>query len=1400
MTGNSKKRRFKMRIIGIDLGKISLKAVLLNQEREIEETFWKVHQQEIEKVWQELQKLWKIGPKDRVVVTGGKLRQLLPFPSIVERVAQEKAIRFLYPQEEVTLIKMGGGGSSVLKIKEGRSEYIPSPRCAVGTGSFLDQILARVGLTISQADEKVREVKGLEITSRCAVTKKTDFTHLLNQGNRPEEVIAGLLDSSAREASALALKTPLTSRVLIIGGLSASQRIVNTIKESLPTGTLVEVPSQALYFEALGAALIGLEKIEKKIEQLSQVKKEISSLVFLPSLKNYLSQVTKITSSKEKDHLEIPLIIGLDIGSTGSKMVTFGSEPIFEAYTETKGQPVQAAQDLIRKIPNQYLARIKAVGCTGSGREIVANLLRASLPEERHQQIFVLNEIASHAQGAIFYDPQVDTVVDIGGQDSKFIRLENGRMVDFCMNTVCSAGTGSFLAEQLQLLGIKDVREFGKMALNSPRAVDLGQHCAVFVAEQIDEAKRKGAKLEEIVAGLYYSIVLNYNNRVKGLREYGKKIFLQGKPAENLALAAALAKVTGNQIIVPPSPGSMGALGIAILAKKELSQSLKKQPSLNLKTFLESQILTKREFRCQSKEGCLVGNLCPIQMIEVKVDNQKSKFFWGGACDKYEKVGKSKVLVQAPQPFLEREKIISRLIVSNLDKKKTIGIPRALEIEEILPLSITFFQELGLRVKLTKDCSLKTLEEGAKLCQATFCAPFQILGGETKTLDVDFLFLPKVIEIPGLEEEKRCFVCPLSQAAPDLFFPKLSIKVLQPLLNFKEGYGAKENQKEFLKIGKLLGFSSQETLAAFSKAVKAQEEFEKECQRVGNEALKFARRNNLPVIVILGHPYIVHSSLLSAGIAEAIQENGAIALPADFYPQSTRSPILRDIYWGYGHRLLNLAYEIRRQPGIYPLWLSVYSCGPDSFLLHFFQYLSQGKPYTILESDAYTGQAGFKTRIEAFLYGIRSYQEIEERELPDLKNFEIKESFLSQIKESRKVLFPWMGEGSKIVAALFKAGTGMESEALPMADQEALEIGRKYTSGKECLPMIVTVGSLLKYLAHQKEKFYYFMPRAGGPCRFGQYQLLTKIILEKAGLKDRVEVVSPTSETGYRLSEQFGPSMVAKAWTGIVFSDLLKDALLEKRPEEKIIGRTQELFDYYIKEAERMILETSNNWLGYPGLWGMKRLAERAARDFSRISQNRAERKPLILVTGEIYVRLDEFSNNFLIRELENLGLKVKLAPFREWANYTTYIRRKHWTLDKVKPWRIYPTWLIQKKIERDLYQIFAEKLDWPEDHSIEEILKTAKPYLSELRPLGEAALTIGLSLLLWKKKEITGAVIVGPFECMPTRIAETQLGLISQQTGLPILSLSFHGEPLEKELLESFVWELRNYANKRAT
>lgn len=1400
-----------MESVGIDVGKITVKAVLLEKENgktKIKRTFWKPHRQEFEKVLEELREKWHLSENIPVVCTG-KFRQHFPFFPVVERVAQEKAIRFFYPNEDITAVRIGGGGFSVLKVSPSEpTEYRKNHECASGVGNFLDQILERIGLDVISADRNLDDsVKGIKITSRCGVTLKSEFTHWLNVGQPQQEVVAGLFDATALNALNLALKTRISQRVIIIGGLSSVKRIVQTIRESLPDDIKVEVPEYALFFEAIGAGLLAqeLQSNPKKIFFRVQKKEKLEDLTFFPSLKESLQNVKKFEEErKEYNPSQGFLVLGLDIGSTGSKLVLFGDSLVFDSYTETKGNPVGAVKELMSGIPQDLRGRIGAVGCTGSGREIVAGLLKSSLPESQRDRVFVLNEIAAHAQGALYYDKDVDTIVDIGGQDAKFTRLEHGRIIDSCMNTVCSAGTGSFLAEQLQLLGISDVKKFGEIALNSPRAVDLGQHCAVFISERIDEARRKGATLEEIIAGLYYSIARNYTNRVKGLREYGNKIFLQGKPAENLALACALSKVSGKEIIVPPSPGLMGALGIAILAKKEIGSRVNETPALDFERFFSAKVVAKREFTCKSKEGCIIGNLCPIQQIEVEIGKERVVYFWGGACDKWEKTkSKNTLLAKAPRPFLEREKLIREIVKDQVafPKDATVGIPRGLETEEILPLAVTFFHSLGFRTKILETTGLDVLERGARLSHTTLCAPFQLMGGQAEVLDKEcqYLFLPKVIEIAETEKNlcpARTYVCPLSQAVPDMLCSRIESKILRPQFDFKKGYFQKSVREEFLKMGKILGCKKEQVKDAFEKAVFSQIEFEKECRSIGERSLEFAEKNRIPAVVILGHPYVVNSPLFLAGIPECIYENQAIALPADCYPLKEKNDYLERIYWGYGKRLLQIAYEVRRRKNVYPLWLSVYSCGPDSFLIHFFQWICEGKPYTILESDAYSGNAGFKTRVEAFLYGIKNYKAPETEKINDFSNFR-SDYPLSEIKSKKsKVVIPWMGEGSLALASLLR-GEGINAKALPLETKKELEVGRRVTSGKECLPMILTIGNFLNHLdSFEKEdensEIYYFMPRAGGPCRFGMYHLLSQIILEKLGLSERVKVVSPSSETGYQKEVQARFSLLAKFWASALYVDFLKDAFLQIRALEKRKGFAKILFDFYLQELLKLLEKGKTDFLGIRDLWGILPLAKRAVSCFRCLDLDEEKKnKPVVLVTGEIFVRLNDFANCEIIKELEEFGLRVKLSPFREWINYVTYCKAKGIDGDSESRLKFKVLRILQRKIEKTLYDVFARELNWKEDHSVDEILKTAEPYLRGLRPSGEAGLTIGLPLLLWKKKEIAGVVAVGPFECMPSRVAESQLNLISQKTGMPVLNLSFYGESLDRDALESFVWDV---------
>ena len=571
----------KIKYLGIDVGAETVKlAVFEKNKNSIKWTSSTTlfHQGDVEKTLRE-----KLGEKPgfaAVGVTGrgaARLRLLqVPLPR-----ALEAGVRFLHPElARFTVLDAGAHGYCSLEVHDENTRiFRENTRCSQGTGNFLAQLTGRFGLSVEAADETALPAQALPLSGRCPVILKTDMTHLANKGEDRIRILAGLFDAVCDNVLLLVKPGISPARVVLVGGVGRCPRVRRTLAEALRQRgmellELGEPECQCL--EAIGCAVAAAESPSSvpAVESLIVPAAKIS-LERLPGLGGSLSRVKRMAApplvGAGKDGCR--LVVGLDIGSTGSKLVGLdiaSREVLWEGYRRTLGDPVGAAQDLLRQFLDGPVGRcpIVAFGATGSGREVVGSLLLSCFGRDA---VFIVNEIVAHAAGALHYDPRVDTIFEIGGQDAKYIRLADGRVTDCAMNEACSAGTGSFIEEQGgKFAGIRDVAELGREALAAPAGVSLGQHCSVFMAEVIDEAVASGAPPSAILSGLYDSIIQNYLNRVKANRSIGKVIFCQGMPFAADALAAAVARQTGCQVIVPPNPGTVGALGIALLAVREL--------------------------------------------------------------------------------------------------------------------------------------------------------------------------------------------------------------------------------------------------------------------------------------------------------------------------------------------------------------------------------------------------------------------------------------------------------------------------------------------------------------------------------------------------------------------------------------------------------------------------------------------------------------------------------------------------------------------------------------------------------------------------------------------------------------------------------------------------------------
>jgi activator of 2-hydroxyglutaryl-CoA dehydratase/predicted nucleotide-binding protein (sugar kinase/HSP70/actin superfamily) len=1422
-----------LRYIGIDAGAENIKVVEVSRTAEILEVTRREvieHGKKPGVALVELLGRWDWSSAAGAAITGRFAKQVR-LPRIPGKQAQIRGFRFLGGEGPATVVNIGSHGFSVLEMRSSElAVFRENSRCSQGTGNFLRQLVERFSLTVEEAGKMCAEVENAApLSGRCPVILKTDMTHLANKGEDRVRILAGLFDAVCENILILIRPGVTPARVLLTGGVSRSPRVrcVFARKLSELGMELMKLgEEEALCLEALGAALVAAEKPSHlpALEHLLLPRQELK-LERLAALTDSLPRVRRIPSPGLAPINGSPhnIVLGLDIGSTGSKLVALDAASgglVWEAYRQTLGNPVGAAKELVAKFQSEPvgLHPVVAFGATGSGREIAGSLLTSCYGKEA---VFIVNEIVAHATGALHYDSRVDTIFEIGGQDAKYIRLAEGRIIDCAMNEACSAGTGSFIEEQGgKFSGIQDVQQLGRAAAAAPWGVSLGQHCSVFMAEVIDEAVSAGVDQSAIISGLYDSIIKNYLNRVKGNRSVGRVIFCQGMPFSADALAAAVARQTGSEVIVPPNPGTVGALGIALLACRELQAA--GRSALDLSRFLGATVEQKDNFVCRATTGCGgAGNRCRIERLRTLAGNQRSIFTWGGGCALHDKgTRKRKLPDLAPDPFREREELLHRLIepFTAARGKPRIALSEEFMLKGLLPFFTRFFHEAGFDLEYVSGANQATLKAGIQSANVPFCAPMQLFHGvaaEMAKTGAQYVFIPMLRSVPRLDKQRCSVVCPIVQASPDLLRGLIEQppaaagsgrrKLLAPLLEFG---AANLESAEFLRgcemLGKELGLTKAEWRSAWHEGVTLQRQFDDGCLELGRRALDFCRAKNIVPVVVLGRTYTIYDKVLNSNVPAILREQGVIGIPVDCYPVTDPELLFPEMYWGYAHNLLRAAHQVRRNPGVYALYCSNYSCGPDSFNLHFVAYVMEGKPFAVIETDGHSGDAGTRTRVEAFLHCVDEHRQSSSigeavNDLTSLRFSDYRFNEFAGRKGSAKLLVPYMGPSSQVVGAAFR-GLGLDCEALPAPDAESLRLGRRYTSGKECLPMPLTLGTLIQRLEKVQpgERLVYVMPSASGPCRFGIYNLLNKIVLERLGWNDRLKIWSP-KDSGYFDQLPAGTEMLVLA--GVLATDFLQQAQMDVRPLESHPGGADALYERFLAELLLIVERAAAHDMGIAPslaqvlggkLFGIAELLERAGIEFAAL---RAPGDlPLVELTGEIYVRGVPFSNDYIAQKLEGCGLRVRMSPQAEWLAYCGYRRREKsggFIANRISDH-------LQHRIEAMALAAIAPHMGWAERPNVPETLKASRGYVSECLD-GEAVLTVGGAVHEWRHKHIDAVVCVGPLECMPTKIAEAQFHHVAEREGLLTLTLAFNGDPISLSVLDSFAFEVKErYAKKR--
>jgi len=918
-------------------------------------------------------------PREQVAglrVTGSSaalLARTLDTIPLNEFKAIARAATTLYPEVR-TIFEVGGGSSKYLLLDPPANhrprirDYGTNGDCAAGTGSFLDQQAFRLGYRVEEIGAAARSAKcSARIAGRCSVFAKSDMIHAQQKGFATEEILKGLCEAVARNFKANIVRgRPALPRVALTGGVAQNEGVRLALTEAfrLAPDDLF-VPELYAWLGALGAALASRDESQPaSAAQLGPPEAESVSMAPL-SLENVtLLRARTVPYAALEGNGRVRAYLGIDVGSVSTNLAVLDDEGrlLHEIYLRTAGRPIEVVHEGLQTLERLLGERIEVAGAgtTGSGRELIGELVGADC---------INDEITAHKTGALFVSEKmlgapVDTIFEIGGQDSKFISIENGVVVDFSMNEACAAGTGSFLEEQAEELGVRIESEFARMAFSSRAPVRLGERCTVFMGRDVHALLQNGAAKPDLCAGLAYSIALNYLNRVVRGRKIGQHIFFQGGTAYNDAVAAAFAALLGQHITVPPHNGVMGAIGEALIARDWALGA--RRPSAFRGYNLTRTKFTTREFVCRA-----CSNLC--EMREITVDGRKT--YWGDKCsDKFRKPVRSHRVPVIEDLLALRDRLLLDAYEGPRGGRPKVGVPRAMYFYDRFPFWRHYLEGTGFDAMLSGASDRSTAALGVELSVAEPCFPVQMAHGHVKRLldaGADYVLLPNVMTM-GTPHELIWHLCPWNQTLPFVVraAPGLSAharRILSPTLHFQEG---RERVKSELAgyFGRL-GVSRRCSDTAADRAFAAQAKFEARLLEAGRGALAALESTGEPAVLLVGRAYNLYDRDANCDIPRKLRTlYGVNVLPYDFLPLDLAAvdDFHPRMFWYSGRRILAAGLFAKSRPWLHIVYVTNFKCGPDSFLKSFERGAADA-PLLVLQFDGHGNDAGYLTRCEAYL-------------------------------------------------------------------------------------------------------------------------------------------------------------------------------------------------------------------------------------------------------------------------------------------------------------------------------------------------------------------------------------------------------------------------------------------------
>ncbi len=1319
-------------------------------------------------------------------------------------------------------------------------------QCAAGSGAFWYQQATRMGYNDRELAEIALNAEGdVKISGRCAVFAKSDMTHAINEGATQGMVSAGMARALADMVlSGVALnRIRGPGKVFAVGGVAENRAVMKYIEEYCREHAVeMVVPSEHEYLNALGAA--SLAQRDRNLIHITGVNlKEFPKNDFVPE--NPLSPLDpgriRYMEPPSEAHSCFDLskaYVGVDCGSVSTKCVLLDGQGRFigGVYLPTAGRPALQVLELMKEVEKQYgglLKDVPMVACTtGSGRFLSQKILSAE---------YAVDEITCQAEGVKYLcgDRGTLSIIEIGGEDSKFLQIKDGVLFDYRMNPVCAAGTGTFLENLAGLLGVQIKEEFSEKAFQADYAIDLGDTCTLLSQSALIATASRGLPLNAQLASLAYSSARNYINRTVENRPMEGTIVFTGATAKNHALASVFAAEYDADILVPPYPELTGALGSAVIAR--VFHTMERKGDFAFRSLQHLNAFSVGKTRCRA--SCEHEHHCTLDVIEF---TDQSKFLYGDRCGRYSGLTKKSARSDFPDYITLRNQLFFQAAGEPKVGGPRVGIAQSGLFFDLYPFWAAFFRELGAEVVLSPETSDAILDKGKRELESDMCYPLEVLVGHYQALleqETDIIFIPEVVDmepLPWAPSWPRGFTCPLMQTIKGVVANSLEMdenKMLYAQLNYRDGAQRIIHQLDST-ARKVLGeaFTREKLKEAVEAGYGAQGRFRQALLEESKKAMDTLRSQREAVAaVFLGRPYTVYDDFVSKGSLDHARQRGILAVPQDFlleylsawYSGEISDPDLDpfredfsrelnqflvkvdNIYPIQLQKMLSAAFWARflndRQdqigfPRLNIIFQDPFKCGPNAMLRHFLGNLTG---YLRLTLDEHTAPAGMITRLEAFKNTCLSRDSSSPPEFLSPRTRSLRDT------SWKKILIPEPIQHARAIAAAFR-NAGVEAELVPRSSDRDLSLARRYVNGDECLPLIQNVQDFLEYLKNGSveeslDDLVFFQGWACGPCRYGLYASAQSMLLNRAGYgEERICSVKLADAV-----KRFGFSYIVKVFDGMVAMDLLYKMLLRTRPYERVAGQSDTLFEAF---AVKLVQVLENERISTPQilagrhLKSLKDLLRDASASFKEVPK-RGEKRPLILLGGEFYVRLDDRCNQDLIRKIEAEGGEVSMAPASELFAYTTYINyeearaayqlNRNWSALLNKTGYGFSHWLAHRD-EKSLEEACGDLIH-DREPSPEKIRDMSKKYVSEHYG-GEPPMAIGRVCAFARQNGVSGAIFVAPFTCMPGSVVESQMGAMREELGLPMVSIYYDGKENanREEFIESLIFQARQRVERR--